>query len=111
VIRIDLEVWTMTEFLSGFLGPEEQLAADLRQQAPESTVPPEVSQAILYALSTYGPLRLAELLPKVHARDRVIITALDELETKNLVQVIERDSDEIAEITADGRAFLNSPQA
>ena|SRR5262245_42287739 len=101
----------MTESLSGFLGPEELRAADNQQQTPDTQAPPEVSTAILYALSTYGPLRIADLLPKVFARDRVIISALGELEAKKLVQVTERDSDEIAEITADGRAALNSPQS
>ena len=98
----------MTDALSGFLGPEEIRAVEMRQFNGEPEPPPEVSQAILFALATYGPLTISELLPKVHARDRVVIAALDDLERKHLVRLTEQDTQEFAQITSDGRAAIQS---
>lgn len=98
----------MTESVSGFLSPEERAALELRKQSLESEPPSGISFAILQTLADHGPTTLSELPPKVHARARAVLSAIEVLEQSGLVQVTARGMEEIAELTDAGQKMITS---
>ena len=98
----------MTDSMSGFLSPEERAALVQRGQAAKPETPSDVSLAILQTLATDGPTKLSELLPRVHARPRMVMYVIDELEQSGLVRVTAQDVEEIAELTENGRRTIAS---
>jgi DNA-binding MarR family transcriptional regulator len=98
----------VTESVSGFLSPEERAALEKRKQAPEPEPSSGISLAILQILATDGPTPLSEILPKVRARPRAVLSTIDDLEQSGLVRVSAQGVDEIAELTEAGHARITS---
>lgn len=97
----------MTESVSGFLAPEERAALE-RKDAQEREPTPNISRAILQILAIDGPTALPELLPKVHARAREIISTVSDLDKSRLVRISDKGSEEIVELTEAGLRTLTS---
>jgi len=97
----------MTESVSGFLSPEEREALELRKQAPKSE-PSGISLAILKTLADHGPTTLSDLLPRVQARPRAVLSVIEDLERSGLLQVSARGVEEIAELTDAGQKMITS---
>jgi predicted transcriptional regulator len=111
----------VTDFISGFLGPEENAARQRRHrgqqdpagqlgqpgQPPGAYAPPgNLSLAILAVLRSQGPTKLTELPAKVHDKPRKVWTMVDELENSGMVRVSGQGAEEIAELTDEGRQTL-----
>lgn len=93
----------VTESMSGFLGPEEQAAARELNVERRADAAPDESLAVLRALAATGPMSIAALLPKIHARPRLIIAILEDLERADRVRIRQTEFDEIVELTDSGR--------
>jgi len=98
----------MTESVSGFLSPEEREALELRKQAPKSEPASGISLAILKTLADHGPTTLSDLLPRVQARPRAVLSVIEDLERSGLLQVSARGVEEIAELTDAGQKMITS---
>jgi|SRR6516164_5126661 hypothetical protein len=98
----------MTESVSGFLSPEEREALEQRKQAQESEPVSGIWLTVLKTIADQGPTTLSELLTRVQARPRLVLSTIEDLERSGLVQVSARGTEEIAELTDAGQKMVTS---
>jgi hypothetical protein len=93
----------MTDWVSGFLAPEERAAADERARG-EASMPlvSELSLRVLHLVAERRTVTMAALLAEVEARPRAVVAAVDDLEATGLVTVMAEDSAEIVHVTEAG---------
>lgn len=94
----------MIESMSGFLAPEQRIAMARRRASSETAASTDLSLAILKVLlASDAPLPVSDLLGKVHASSRSVVSALDDLEASGYVRLVDDARTEIVTLTDAGR--------
>ncbi len=94
----------MIDSMSGFLAPEQRVARVRRRASSEPDASTDASLVILKTLTANdGPLPVSDLLGKVHASSRSVVSALDDLEASGYVRLVDDARTEIVTLTDAGR--------